>query len=223
MQFLKDPLLIGNAQVAIVPQIDEEGGVEAVSQRWYPEDMHIDGVDEVTGEIRNFSLLVGIPLDPTIETFTGNFGVIPGSHVSLQEGLRKEGVEALCTGTPEWKRELQRMVVTDSSTFEPLRVCVGQAYLAHYQTTHFIQPNVRGCKRRRVLYFRIWNKRNGEFQQGNRAALTDVFSEFFPTPEEQAERTKRIHEKGIERVVMRLHEYSHVDMAATAKGKQMVN
>lgn len=43
----------------------------------------------------NFTVLVGIPLDASEERFTGNFGVIPGSHLRLQEGFKKEKALAL--------------------------------------------------------------------------------------------------------------------------------
>ena len=59
--------------------------------------------------------------------------------------------------------------------------------LAHYQTVHFVQPNLRGSAARDAFYFRIWPRRRGEaFKQDeeklpvmeNAAALLDIWKEF---------------------------------------------
>merc|ERR1719388_364389 len=125
----------------------------------------------------NFTVLIGIPLDATTEKFSGNFGVFPGSHRRLEESLRAEGLDSL--RTRDWKEPLKRMSGAMTHPCVPLKAVPGQAYIAHYQTVHFVMPNFHGCDPRRVMYYRVWNRRgDGFYMQADLDLMTDIFREF---------------------------------------------
>jgi len=162
-----------SAQVARVPRVP--GDVEKLKKTWFPFDMHIDGLVP-KGPLQNFALLVGIPLSATPELFMGNFGVCPGSHLRLQEAFRKEGADPLYA--VDWHEPLKRMSDAENHEFLPLRIELGQAYVAHYQTVHFVQPNLFGDNPRSVLYFRIWPTRDGTFLASDERKILNCWEEF---------------------------------------------
>merc|ERR1712146_242723 len=105
----------------------------------------------------------------------GNFGVFPGSHLRLQDAFRKEGIDAL---RGDWKTALWRMASLDSEKPLPLCVNLGQAYIAHYQTVHFAQPNYRGVEPREVIYFRVWPKGRTDWRATEPSSMLNIWKEF---------------------------------------------
>jgi len=182
-----DPLPADSAQVPLVPRQSMD-----VGPRYFPQDLHIDGVFKEDGHVDNFTLLVGIPLDEFPEPFMGNFGVFPGSHLRLQELFRREGLDVFQRWMQDpsgsfdahgmwnprvaWGRRLQEMFRHDP--FVPLCVKLGQAFVAHFQTVPLVHPNLHGADPRAVMYFRVYAKRGGRFAKQQPAALTDVWLEY---------------------------------------------
>lgn len=177
---VEDPQFPKACQVAKVPRIKSDFDPEMTKLGYFPTDMHIDGLPSMaTDDIMNFTCLVGIPLDPSTELFAGNFGVMPGSHQRLEDAMRKEGDGSL--RTKQWLEPLKRMSGAHTHPFLPLRVVPGQAYIAHYQSVHFVMPNMCGADPRRVMYFRIWNKRKedgGFYMEADHSCLTDIWREY---------------------------------------------
>lgn len=175
-----DPQFPAKSQIAKCSRVSSEFGGDVDKQLYFPNDIHIDGLPSgATNDIMNFTVLVGIPLDATPERFAGNFGVMPGSHQRLADAFKKEGADAL--RTVDWFEPLKRMSGADNNPCLPLRVVPGQAYIAHWQTIHFVMPNFRGADCRRVCYFRIWNKRgadDGFYMKADSDVLTDIWREF---------------------------------------------
>jgi hypothetical protein len=187
---VEDPQFPAKCQVASVPRV-ATADCEASEDVYFPNDMHIDGLPSgATTDIMNFTCLVGIPLDPTEDFFMGNFGVLPGSHRRLEESFKREGMDALRTSN--WTvNDLKRLSGVGEVPFCPLRAVPGQAYIAHYQTVHFVMPNGRGADPRRVMYFRIWSRRErtpdkiqtvpdgeGSYMIGDMSLMTDIFREY---------------------------------------------
>jgi len=187
---VEDPQFPAKCQVAKVP-CEPAADLAASEDLYFPNDMHIDGLPSgATSDIMNFTCLVGIPLDATEEYFTGNFGVLPGSHRKLEESFKRGEMDLLRTGN--WKLEdLKRLSGVEQGgemPFAPLRVVPGQAYIAHYQSVHFVMPNARGADPRRVMYFRVWSRRDGakayaadvegSYMVGDMSLMTDIFREY---------------------------------------------
>lgn len=180
------------AQIAI-----KSGRAGAAAQRpgQVGPDAHLDGLPCPSnpghpGEVRNFSLLLGVALTDQPAPNAGNLAVIPGSHIALAKACQRAGAEAavgLLT-TPFESQPLQRLSALLASTgglaalAPPLPLCLmaGSGVLAHYQTIHFVQPNTHtsGAGQHRVMvYFRV-NSPLREPGQGTRTeALEHCFLE----------------------------------------------
>jgi len=151
-----------------------------------PPNAHIDGLHTPfngipAGEVRNFTLLVGVALTPTTTPNVGNFGVFPGSHFALSRAVKRIGLDAALqtlsssTNGSDCVRKL--VDLSKLAPPMPLLVDAGSAYLAHYQTIHYVQPNVNGDGPRVAVYFRVTRPgREGEARTYP-AALADPMLE----------------------------------------------
>ena len=92
----------------------------------------------------------------------GNFGVFPGSHRALARAIDAAGgpsAAAAVLGAQDGRSATQHLQsllpLATLAPPHPLCVQAGAAYLAHYQTLHFVQPNVVGTAPRVAVYFRV--------------------------------------------------------------------
>lgn len=157
-----------------------EGGVEAVRsgqialsfpqteppEAPYP---HLDGLHTPTngvpaGEVRSFTLLVGVILSDVTGPGAGNLTVWPGSHRRYESYFRDNGPRSLLRGMPP-------IALPD-----PVEVTgsVGDVVLCHYQLAHAVGANTSPHVRYAV-YFRL--KSRGH--DGRRwECLTDLWKEW---------------------------------------------
>ena len=102
-----------------------------------PPGPHLDGMYSPNngvpeGEIRNFTMLVGIVLSDVPEPFAGNLAIWPGTHRQFEQYFREYGPDALLQGMP--KVEMPEPV--------QLTAHAGDIILCHYQLAHGITANV---------------------------------------------------------------------------------
>jgi len=108
------------------------------------------------GELHNFTVLLGVALTDAPTPNMGNFGYIPCSHAALARALPDEAA-ALALGVAGAARWKEALGVDLGLLAPPQALCcrAGSAYLAHYSTVHFCQPNACGIVPRVAVYFRI--------------------------------------------------------------------
>lgn len=139
-----------------------------------PRGWHIDGltVPHCPNQAQNMSLLVGICLSDTPERLMGSVGCFPGSHQAIADAVARtpDGVKKLTTDAnldfqkaphgereASMKRRIQQFVnLRDLNA--PVALCPssGDAYVMHYQTIHFAEPNF-SSKPRIAVYFRVYH------------------------------------------------------------------
>ena len=168
------------AQVAIKTP---GGGCTGAAPGEVPSDSHVDGLHAPhngvpPGEIRNFTMLVGVALTDMPAPNMGNLGVIPCSHRALARAVGTVGLDAAAAtlsaqdGASATER-LNRLVPLGSlGPAQPLCAAAGAAVLAHYQTVHFVQPNSAGSEPRIMVYFRVTSTARPAGAQTRLEALT---------------------------------------------------
>ncbi len=130
---------------------------------------HLDGLHTPTngvpaGEVRSFTLLVGVILSDVTGPGAGNLTVWPGSHRRYESYFRDNGPKSLLGGMPP-------IALPD-----PVEVTgsVGDVVLCHYQLAHAVGANTSPHVRYAV-YFRL--KSRGH--DGRRwECLTDLWKEW---------------------------------------------
>jgi hypothetical protein len=130
---------------------------------------HLDGLHTPTngvpaGEVRSFTLLVGVILSDVAGPGAGNLTVWPGSHRRYESYFRDNGPKSLLGGMPP-------IALPD-----PVEVTgrVGDVVLCHYQLAHAVGANTSSHVRYAV-YFRL--KSRGH--DGRRwECLTDLWKEW---------------------------------------------
>ena len=130
---------------------------------------HLDGMHSPNngvpqGEIRNFTMLVGIVLSDVPEPFSGNLAIWPGTHRLYEEYFREHGPDALLEGMP--KVELPQP--------EQLIAQAGDIVLCHYQLAHGITANVspNPCY---AIYFRLSHV---DHDANRKTCMTDIWLEW---------------------------------------------
>jgi phytanoyl-CoA dioxygenase PhyH len=130
---------------------------------------HLDGLHTPTngvpaGEVRSFTLLVGVILSEVTGPGAGNLTVWPGSHRLYESYFRDKGPQSLLGGMPPIA--LPHPVEVTGS--------VGDVVLGHYQLAHAVGANTSPHVRYAV-YFRL--KSRGH--DGRRwECLTDLWKEW---------------------------------------------
>jgi hypothetical protein len=130
---------------------------------------HLDGLHTPTngvpaGEVRSFTLLVGVVLSDVRAAGAGNLTVWPGSHRLYEAHFRERGPKSLLEGMPP-------VTLPD-----PVEVTArpGDVILCHYQLAHAVGANT-SPDIRYAVYFRL--KARGH--DGRRwECLTDLWKEW---------------------------------------------
>jgi len=130
---------------------------------------HLDGLHTPTngvpaGEVRSFTLLIGIVLSDVLRPGAGSLTVWPGSHRLYEAHFRDQGPESLLRGMPPVPLP------------EPVEVTgrAGDVVLCHYQLAHAVGANTSPHVRYAV-YFRLKSKGH----DGRRwECLTDLWKEW---------------------------------------------
>ena len=159
----------GGGQIALRFPGDNAGPNFEVYPGW-ENHWHIDGLSTPdstqnsipSGDIHNFTALVGVLLQDVPEENMGNLVLYPGSHLELQEHFKSVGFsEVLTHGTKALpKLNFARAPVQ-------IRGKAGDAIIVNYLTAHLVAPNLSSSIRY-CIYFRL----KGQcFEQGNRRAL----------------------------------------------------
>lgn len=128
---------------------------------------HIDGTYSPNngvpkGQIRNFTMLLGVMLNDVHEPYAGNFTVWPGTHHLFERYFRQHGADKLVDGMP---------VIDDMPEPVQLTGQAGDVVLCHYQLAHTAAPNV-SPHIRYAIYFRLKHVRHGETRP---ETLTDIW------------------------------------------------
>ncbi len=112
-------------------------------------DPHLDGMYSPhngvpKGEIRNFTMLLGVALSDVTTDYAGNLTVWPGTHHIYEQYFRARGPQTLLEGMP--------IVALP----EPVQLTAraGDIMLVHYQVSHTAAPN-RSPYPRFAIYFRL--------------------------------------------------------------------
>lgn len=132
-----------------------------------PPSAHLDGTYTPTngvpqGEIRNFTMLLGIMLNDVHESFAGNFTVWPGTHRLFEQYFRENGVDKLVDGMPMIDGMPEPVQLTGKA---------GDVVLCHYQLAHTAAANV-SSNTRYAIYFRLKHERHGLTRP---ETLTDIW------------------------------------------------
>ena len=184
--FGEPPTPPSSAQIAV-----KSPGGDACEPGAMPPDAHIDGLHAPgngvpPGAIHNFTLLLGIYLTDVPAPNMGNFGVFPGSHRALALAIDSKGGAATAAsvlGAEDGQsatQHLQSLIPFEElPPPQPLCAMAGAAYLAHYQTIHFVHPNALGTEPRVAVYFRLtaprqraWATAEGDDARSRISALT---------------------------------------------------
>jgi hypothetical protein len=146
----------GGGQIALRFPGDNTGPNFELHPGW-ENHWHIDGLSTPnstqnsipSGDIHNFTALVGVLLQDVLEENMGNLVLYPGSHFELQNHFRDNGFsEALTHGTSALpKLKFKR---------RPTQICgkAGDVVIANYMTAHLVAPNTSASVRY-CIYFRL--------------------------------------------------------------------
>lgn len=101
---------------------------------------HIDGLPSSEngislGQIKNFTLLVGVCLQDVLEDLHGNFVVFPRSHHVMEKYFRDVGFE-------DAKKGLTNLPALPLAEPVQVKLRKGDFLIAHYMTCHSIAPNI---------------------------------------------------------------------------------
>ena len=134
------------------------------------------------GELRRFTMLVGIALNDVPTDFAGNLGVWPGTHHLYERYFRDHGHEILmrdgAEGMPPIAMPQPEMVTARA----------GDVILVHYQIAHCASPNVSPHPRY-AIYFRL---QHVEYKAQLFEALTDIWLEWDGMREIVAQHRERV-------------------------------
>lgn len=130
---------------------------------------HLDGMYTPTngvpeGEIRNFTMLLGVMLSDLPRPNAGNLAVWPGTHRIYEQFFREQTPQALLSGMP------------DVPLPPPVQLLgsAGDVVLCHYQLAHGISPNVSPHVRY-AIYFRLSHVDHGGQKW---EVMTDIWREW---------------------------------------------
>ncbi|MEN9937221.1 MAG: hypothetical protein RLZZ387_3800 [Chloroflexota bacterium] len=130
---------------------------------------HLDGMHTPTngvpaGEIRSFTMLLGVMLSDVSGPFAGNLAVWPGTHRIYEAYFREHGPQALLEGMP-------RVAIP-----EPVQLTgrAGDVVLAHYELAHGVTANVSPHVRY-AIYFRLHHVAHAGQKWD---AMTDIWLEW---------------------------------------------
>jgi hypothetical protein len=144
---------------------------------------HIDGFPDAikqlkTGEVQNFTMLLGIFLSDVKEPFHGNLCMHPGSHRQLEQLFQEKGgvIKFLEGGTLEGIKLVNESMKGKIAPVEQICVNAGDIVLAHYQTAHGIAPNV-GSNVRYCCYFRLHHASH-KLNTGKPDCLTNIWVDY---------------------------------------------
>ena len=120
------------------------------------------------GELRSFTMLVGIALSDVSTDYAGNLAVWPGTHHLYEQYFRENGAGILQLGGA------QGMPPVDMPQPQQMIVGAGDAILVHYQVAHTAAPNVSPHPRY-AIYFRLHHV---DHEAQRFEALTDIWLEW---------------------------------------------
>lgn len=121
-----------------------------------------NGVPE--GEIRNFTMLVGVALSDVTTDYAGNLTVWPGTHHIYEQYFRERGPQALLEGMPK----------VDLPEPAQLTARAGDVMLVHYEVSHSAAPNVSPYPRY-AIYFRL---KHVDHDTHPREAMTNIWMDW---------------------------------------------
>lgn len=115
---------------------------------------HIDGFHSPDngipkGEIRNFTMLIGVMLSDVQEDFSGNLVVFPSSHHIIESHFNREGI--IDQVKEKGVERIPEIVLPSPSQIKGPK---GTVVFAHYSLAHSIAPN-SSPNTRYAIYFRV--------------------------------------------------------------------
>jgi len=173
--------LIGGVVNQLLGGDDEESNY-VVGPDW-TEYWHIDGFPDAikglkTGQVQNFTCLLGILLSEVPDDFCGNLTVYPGSHLLLEKFFReKGGIIKFMEGTTFEGIQLVRESIKPHMP-PPVQIKgkPGDIILAHYQLSHSIAPNI-SSNIRYAIYFRL-HSHTHQLDTPKPESMTDIWLDF---------------------------------------------
>jgi len=181
MHALNQNPILGGVVHQLLGSDDEESNYK-IGPNWN-EHWHIDGFPDAikglkTGQVQNFTCLLGILLSEVPEDFCGNFTVYPGSHLILEQCFReKGGIIKFMEGTTFEGIQLVRQSVRPQIP-PPFQIhgSPGDIILAHYQLGHNIAPNI-SPNIRYAIYFRL-HSHTHKLDTPKPESMTDIWLDF---------------------------------------------
>ena len=119
------------------------------------------------GELRSFTMLVGIALSDVPTDHAGNLVVWPGTHRLYEQYFRENGHDIMTAGAED-------MPPIDMPPPQMMTARAGDAFLVHYQVVHTVAPNVSPHPRY-AIYFRLSHV---DHKAQMIEALTDIWLEW---------------------------------------------
>ncbi|KAL0490407.1 ectD, partial [Acrasis kona] len=134
---------------------DKESFIPSTSwnKQWHIDGFHAEANGVPKGEVRNFSLLVGIMLNDVDDDFQGNLTVYPKSHHVTEQFFNESNFDQIK------QNGLESLKGLPFSSPIQLKGKAGDVVLAHYNLAHNAGPNA-GPNIRYAIYFRV-DLRNG--------------------------------------------------------------
>ena len=120
------------------------------------------------GELRSFTMLVGIALSEVTTDYAGNLVVWPGTHRQFEQYFRDNGHDFMTRGDAE------DMPPIDMPQAQQMTARPGDAFLVHYQVAHTAAPNVSPHPRY-AIYFRLSHV---DHKDQRFETLTDIWQEW---------------------------------------------
>lgn len=110
---------------------------------------HLDGMASrtnavPTGQLRNFTALIGVMLSGQHDINQGNFTVWPGTHLMNAAYLRRAGPQSLIDAMPDIALPTPVQIKGDA----------GDVIISHYLLSHGTAPNL-GADVRYMVFFRL--------------------------------------------------------------------
>jgi len=161
---------------------DDEESNYLVAPEWH-KFWHIDGFPDAikglkTGQVTNFTCLLGIFLSDVEEDNGGNLTLHPGSHHILEQYFReKGGIIKFMEGTTFDGIQLVHKGV--QHLMPPpvqLKAKAGDIIIAHYQLAHSIAPNI-SPNIRYAIYFRL-HSHTHTLETPKPECLTNIWLDF---------------------------------------------
>ncbi|MYH63187.1 MAG: phytanoyl-CoA dioxygenase family protein, partial [Caldilineaceae bacterium SB0675_bin_29] len=120
------------------------------------------------GQLRSFTMLVGIALSEVTTDYAGNLAVWPGTHRYFEQYFSENGTDLMTRG------DAVAMPPIEMPQPQQMIAQPGDAFLVHYQVAHTAAPNVSPHPRY-AIYFRL---RHVDHQDQRLEALTDIWLEW---------------------------------------------